>query len=106
MSDIFGIEISRPFGTERACGCSYPTLKGWAIVVTPFGRTLRGPMLASRPGCLDVSAAYPVGNQRLPELKIPLKGARNRFDNSANSDERRHESIPRARCSPAGRAGQ
>jgi hypothetical protein len=28
--DTVGIEVSRPFGTERLFGCSYPTLKGWA----------------------------------------------------------------------------
>src|ERR1051326_1604865 len=34
----FGIESAVPFGTGWFVARSYPTLKGWAIVVSPFGR--------------------------------------------------------------------
>jgi len=33
-----GIEVSRPFGTGNLCAFVNPTLKGWAILISPFGR--------------------------------------------------------------------
>jgi hypothetical protein len=38
MNGISGIESAVPFGTGWVLARSYPTLKGWAIVVAPFGR--------------------------------------------------------------------
>jgi len=63
MSDTFGTELSRPFGTDWVFGRSYPTLKGWAIVVPPSGRT------ASNSGsALEILVALE------PELRAPLEG--------------------------------
>ncbi len=33
------LEVRRPFGTEQILARSHPTLKGWAIVASPFGRS-------------------------------------------------------------------
>jgi hypothetical protein len=63
-----GLKSAVPFGTESVLGRSYPTLKGLAIVVPPFGRSAFASIAAPEHGRSPLTVARCSPPERKKEM--------------------------------------